>query len=642
MRIIKRLDLFLLKTFLPLFIMTFGICLFIFLMQFLWRYVEDMVGKGIGLDILAQLFFYAAMKFVPEALPLSILFASLMTFGNLGEQLELLAMKASGISLLRIMKPLMIFLVFVAIGIFFFQNNIIPISQVKFYTILASVKQKSPELEIPEQTFYNAIPGKNIYAKKKDKKKKLFRDVMIYDHSKGFNYAQIIMADSGRLHISTDKKYLILTLYHGESFQNQSNDEKRAREAKDAVPYRRESFDLMEIVNEFDGNFNMRDESQYQDRYVGKDLASLQQSIDTMTVRVDSIKTVESIALLNLSYKKTLAQNEQFGRDGQSIHNQDTVRMTGPALDFDSLYHAQEATVKASVLAYSRRNIENIQMNYGYKSDVLRFEEREIRSHHAEMHKKFTLSFACLVFFFIGAPLGAIIRKGGLGTPAVISVFLFVFYYIIDRIGVIMTRDGIWIPWQGMWLSSAVLSVLGVFLTYKAVNDSVIMNAETYVEALKRLIGQRESRKIEKKDIIMELPDYNALTIRLQDLKIACESYLKKNKRWLRYFQFWKKGGLDSVAEQIAHEVDGVVEILKNSDQLLVLNKTMDFPIITNYRLIGFRISPKLGIAFALFFPIGGLIYLLGVSRRKLLQQDIAVTVRVCNELTDIIREQKL
>jgi lipopolysaccharide export system permease protein len=640
MRIIKRLDVFLLKTFLPLFIMTFGICLFIFLMFFLWQYVSDMVGKGIGLDILAQLFFYAAMKFVPEALPLSILFAALMIFGSLGEQLELLAMKASGISLMRIMKPLTIFLIFIAIGAFFFQNNFIPVSQVKFYTLLGSVKQKSPELEIPEQTFYSQMKGQNIYANKKDKKKKLFRDVMIYDYSQGFNYARIIRADSGRLRVSEDKKYLILTLYHGESFENVKRDEKRAREAKDAVPYRRESFDLMEMVNEYDGNFNMQDESRYQDQYVGKDLRSLQHSIDSMTVRVDSIQHVESNALYNLSYKKTLAQHERIGAGGQTVE-EDTI-MTESAVDFDSLYNVQEQTIKASLLAYARRNIENIQMNYGIKSDVLRFQERVIRSHHAEMHKKFTLSFACLVFFFIGAPLGAIIRKGGLGTPAVISVFLYVFYLLINRMGEIMTRDGIWYPWQGMWLSTTVLLTLGIFLTYKAVNDSVIMNAETYIDALKRLVGKREYRKIEKKDIIMEHPDYGALVVRMKDLKVSCEDYLKKNKRWLHYFQFWKQGGLDLEAERIAREVDEVAEILKNSDQPLVLNKVMDFPIINSYRLVDFWISPKLGIAMAVFFPIGGLIYLPAVYRRKLLRQDIETTIRICDEMTGIVQERKL
>lgn len=640
MRTVKRLDSFLLKTFLPLFVMTFGICLFIFLMQFLWKYIDEMVGKGIEFSVLAQLFFYAAMTFVPQALPLAILFASLMTFGNLGEQFELLAMKASGISLVRIMRPILSFLVLVSVSAFFFQNDIIPVSQVKMFTLLFSVKQKSPELEIPEQIFYSEIGGRNIYVKKKDKEKKLLQDIMIYDYSAGFNNARVIVADSGRMNTSVDKKFLILTLYKGESFENVKRSNVRTQDAKDAVPYRRETFDTMEMLIEFDGNFNMRDESMFQNRFVGKNLANLQHSIDSMTVTVDSIKEAESKALFAQSYKKTLARYERNAPSPQQ-KKEDTLTVKS-IVNFDSLYRAQEPKTKASLLAYSKRNIDNLQVNYGFKSDMMRFQEKEIRNHHAEMHKKFTLSFACLIFFFIGAPLGAIIRKGGLGAPAVISVVLFVVYYIIDSLGYKMARDGIWEPWQGMWLSSAILLPLGVFLTYKAVNDSVILNAETYLDVFKRLIGKREPRNIVKKEVIMELPDYDVIEVRLQKLKDDCRNYLTKNKRWMHYLTFWKQGGIDHEAEPIAHELDAIVEMLENSDQTLVLNKAMDFPIIRGYHLTNFRISPKLGTAMAIFFPIGGLIYLLAVYRRKLLHQDIAVTIKVCDEMTGILNDENI
>ncbi|MDR0699521.1 MAG: LptF/LptG family permease [Tannerella sp.] len=637
MRIVKRLDLFLLKTFLPLFIMTFGICLFIFLMQFLWKYIDEMVGKGIGMYILAELFFYTALSLVPQALPLAILFASLMTFGNLGEQLELLAMKASGISLMRIMKPLIFFLIFVSISAFFFQNNVIPVSQVKMYTFLNSVKQKSPELEIPESIFYTEIEGKNIYVRKKDKKAKLLKDVMIYDYSEGFNNVRIIVADSGRLKTSIDKKYLVLTLYSGESFVNQKENKRKAQNVKEAVSYQRESFDTMEMLTEFDGNFNMTNEAIFQNRYVGKNIASLRQSIDSMTVRVDSAKRSESIALFAQSYRKTLAR---FEPDAKT--KSDSLAVDKPVMDFDSLYQVQDPNVRASLLSYSKRNIDNLLMNYGYKSSMLSFEEREIRSHHTEMHKKFTLSFACLIFFFIGAPLGAIIRKGGLGAPAVISVFLFVVYYIIENIGYKMARDGIWMPWQGMWLSSSVLLPLGVFLTYKAVNDSVILNAETYLDAIKRFIGRRESRNIKKKDIIMEHPDYEALIVSLQRLNSSCKQYLAGSKRWMHYVNFWKQGGTDQEAERIALEIEAIVNVLENSDQNLVLNKTMDFPIIKSYHLTNFRISPNAGLALATCIPVGGMIYLIAVYRRKLLRQDMKTTMRVCDEMVEIINSKNI
>ena len=637
MRTIKRLDLFLLKTFLPLFIMTFGICLFIFLMQFLWKYVDEMVGKGIDISVLAQLFFYAAMTFVPQALPLAILFASLMTFGNLGEQFELLAMKASGISLVRIMRPMTILLVLVAASAFFFQNNVIPVSQVKMYTLLFSVKQKSPELEIPESTFYSEIRGKNIYVRKKDKEKKLLKDIMINDYSEGFNNVRIIVADSGRLSTSTDKKYLIMTLLSGESFENIKVGNNRAREAKDAVPYSRKSFDTMEMLIEFDGNFNMRSESLFQDRYVGKNIASLQSSIDSMTLRLDSIKDAESKALLAQSYKRSLARN-----DNRTQQQVDTLMVEKSVLNFDSLYNIQESNMKASILSYSKRSIENLRANYSHKSEMLKYEQKDIRWHHTEMHRKFTLSFACLVFFFIGAPLGAIIRKGGLGAPAVISVLLFVFYYIIDNIGYKMARDGVWEPWQGMWLSSGVLLPLGVFLTYKAVNDSVLLNAETYIDTFKQLIGKREYRKIEKKEVIIERPDYGDVSMRLQQLKASCEEYLASNKQWLNYFKFWKQGGLDCDAESIAKEVEDIVDVLKNSDHNLILNKAMDFPVIKNYNPVNLTVSPNVGTIMAVVFPIGGIVYLIAVYRRKLFRQDLKTTNRVCDEMAGIINDKNI
>jgi lipopolysaccharide export system permease protein len=618
--------------------MTFGICLFIFLMQFLWRYIDEMVGKGIEIHVLAELFFYAALTFVPQALPLAILFASLMTFGDLGEQLELLAMKASGISLMRIMRPLMIILVFVAISTFFFQNNIIPKSQVKFFTMLYSVKQKSPELEIPESTFSTQINGMNLYVKKKDKKRKLLKDIMIYDYADGFNNARVIVADSGRLKTSTDKKFLVMTLYGVESFENLKGSRTQARDAGDAVPYERETSDTMEMLIEFDGNFNMRDESLFSDRYIGKNISDLSHSIDSLTVRLDSIKRSESMILYSQSsYRRTIPGYEKMPQN-DSLTAKTKAKTTEKPLNFDSLLNVTEPKVKISLLNYSKDKIAAMQVNYGFKAEMLKFEQKDMRRHHAEMHRKFTLSFACLVFFFIGAPLGAIIRKGGLGAPAVISVFLFVFYYIIDSMGYKLARDGVWLPWEGMWLSSAVLLPLGVFLTYKAVNDSVILNAETYFDAVKQFFGKREYRKIEKKEIVMEKPDYGLITEQLMALKEKCVKYIAhNNRRWLNYLTFWKQGGIDSEVKTLSADIENVVEKLENSDQILVLNKTMDFPVVKNYQFASFAITPKIGAVLAILFPIGGIVYLIAVYRRKLLLQDIRMTVKVCDEIKELI-----
>lgn len=643
-----------LQTFLPLFIMTFGICLFIVLMQFLWRYIDDMVGKGLGIPVLGEMFFYAALFLLPMALPLAILLASLMTFGNLGERLELLAMKSAGVSLIHIMRPLIITIGIISIGAFFFQNNAMPVVQVKLYSLLYSMRQKSPELDIPEGVFYGEITGYNVYVKEKNNQTGLLKDVMIYDYSKGFNNARVILADSGRLKTSADKLFLVLSLFNGESFENLSEGQTGSNNRKTAVPYRRETFSTKDILIDFDANFTRTDESFMQNQYMGKQLKDLQTSIDSMTVRLDSIKAINSKNVYDMSYKKTfskpkreLSQQAEMGTGNTATVN-DTDSLTKISnepvkiINFDSLYKAEAPSGQAALLVRAKSNIESVKADYYFKAATLGDEAYKVRRHLTEWHKKFTLSFACMVFFFIGAPLGAIIRKGGLGMPVVISVILFIFYYIIDNIGFKMARDGIWEAWEGMWLSSAILAPLGIFLTYKAVNDSVILNADTYLNAIKNFIGKRAGRKVEKKEVIIFNPDYAAMLPRLDKLAENCAEYLKSHKRWLNYFTFWKQGGKDHTAEQLATEMEGIIEELGNSDQNLVLNKLMDYPVIGGYNQLNANINGKIGLAFGIFFPVGLPVYMLATYQRKLLRHDIQVVQKTSRELEDMIRNLEI
>ena len=636
-----------LQTFLPLFIMTFGICLFIVLMQFLWRYIDDMVGKGLGIPVLGEMFFYAALFLLPMALPLAILLASLMTFGNLGERLELLAMKSAGVSLIHIMRPLIITIGIISIGAFFFQNNAMPVVQVKLYSLLYSMRQKSPELDIPEGVFYGEITGYNVYVKEKNNQTGLLKDVMIYDYSKGFNNARVILADSGRLKTSADKLFLVLSLFNGESFENLSEGQTGSNNRKTAVPYRRETFSTKDILIDFDANFTRTDESFMQNQYMGKQLKDLQTSIDSMTVRLDSIKAINSKNVYDMSYKKTfskpkreLSQQAETGTGNTATAN-DADSLTKISnepvkiINFDSLYKAEAPSGQAALLVRAKSNIESVKADYYFKAATLGDEAYKVRRHLTEWHKKFTLSFACMVFFFIGAPLGAIIRKGGLGMPVVISVILFIFYYIIDNIGFKMARDGIWEAWEGMWLSSAILAPLGIFLTYKAVNDSVILNADTYLNAIKNFIGKRAGRKVEKKEVIIFNPDYAAMLPRLDKLAENCAEYLKSHKRWLNYFTFWKQGGKDHTAEQLATEMEGIIEELGNSDQNLVLNKLMDYPVIGGYNQLNANLNGKIGLAFGIFFPIGLPVYLLATYQRKVVQ-------KTSRELEDMIRNLEI
>ena len=620
-----------LQTFLPLFLMTFGICLFIVLMQFIWRYIDDMVGKGLSIGVLAELFFYAALFMLPMALPLAILLASLMTFGNLGERLELLAMKSAGISLLKIMRPVMIFLIFVSIGAFYFQNYAMPVVQVKLYTLLYSMRQKSPELDIPEGVFYKEITGFNVYVKKKNPQTGLLSDLMIYDYSEGFNNARVIVADSGRLKTSEDKLFLVLSLFNGESFENLKSQEKQSRTTT-AVPYRRESFQTKDILIEFDANFNMTDESFMQNQFVGKNLASLQHSIDSMSLRLDSIKAINAKGIYETSYRKSLRMEVAATESADTLYSPVVI-------NFDSLYQAQSPGRKVTLLNKAKQLAEGVRTDYYFRAANMGDEGYKVRRHLTEWHKKFTLSFACLIFFFIGAPLGAIIRKGGLGVPVIISVLLFIFYYIIDNMGYKMARDGVWAAWEGMWLSSAVLTPLGMFLTYKAVNDSVILNADTYLNGLKNLVGKRQGRKIERKEVIIYTPDYAALIPVLHQLQQEAQTYLQQHRRWMNYLAFWKQGGRDRAAEELSNKVEQVVEELSNSDQNLVLNKLMDYPVMEGYNQLDERISGKVGLAVGLCFPIGLPLYLLATYQRKLLRHDVQMVYKTSGELLEMLEK---
>ncbi|MDR1259429.1 MAG: LptF/LptG family permease [Tannerellaceae bacterium] len=622
---VKRLYTFILQTFLPLFIMTFGICLFIVLMQFLWKYVDEMVGKGLDMLVLGEMFIYAALSLVPMALPLAILLSSLMAFGNLGERLELLAMKSAGISLIHIMRPLIVFICFISIGAFFFQNNVMPIAQVKLFSLIHSIRQKSPELDIPEGVFYNEIGGYSVFVREKERGTGNLKDLMIYDYSAGPNNAMIIVADSGRLKVSADKLFLILSLHNGEAFQNMKK-QTGSSQAKEAVPYRRESFLMKEILIEFDANFTRVDESLFQNQYIGKNMSSLQSSIDSLSVRLDSIKGIYSGEIYTSSYKKSVIGNN-------SPPPEPVV------MNFDSIYNAGSPGDKAKLLGRVKSSVEYMRSDYFFKGATVKDESTRLRRHYMEWHTKFTVSFACLVFFFIGAPLGAIIRKGGLGMPVVLSVILFIFYYVINNIGGKMARDGIWPAWEGMWFSSAVLAVLGVFLTYKAVNDSVILNADTYINAIKNIIGKRAGRNVTRKEVIIYTPDYKSLIPRLEALAGNSRLYLSRHKRWQNYIAYWKNGGKDGEAARLVTEMESITEELGNSDSNLLLNKLMDYPIIGGYNTLGDNPDRRVSLCIGLFIPLGLIVYAVATYQRKLLRQDIQTVGRVSEELEEIINK---
>jgi lipopolysaccharide export system permease protein len=449
-------------------------------MQFMFRYVDDFVGKGFGALVLLEFLFYAALSVVPLALPLSILLGSLMTFGNLGERLELLAMKAAGISLFKIMKSLIILIAFVSLGSFYFANHILPATQVKMWGLLFSIQEASPELEIPQGAFYDGITGRNVYTE--TKRNGLLLDVVIYDYSNGFNNTGIILADTGRLRLTEDKKQLVLELYNGECFENLQNG---SQSNSKIIPYRRETFSKKELIIDFDANFKELSNSFLEDQYVAKNVDQLNQTVDSINTRIATeIKDEQERRRRNTYFNRNnLSAGEitVFKDSSINLKEQPTLQVHFSKLTKDN---------KKTILNSALKNIKLLNNKQESFNSATVWLNNEMRRHEIEKYKRYTLAFACFIFLFIGAPLGAIIRKGGMGMPVVLSTVLFIIYYIIDNTGYKMAREGVWEVWQGMWLSAFILLPFGILLTYMAATESSIMNGESYIMVFKKFFSK--------------------------------------------------------------------------------------------------------------------------------------------------------
>ena len=613
--------------------MTFCICLFIVIMQFLWRYIDELVGKGLSIDLIAELFFHAALSLLPLALPLSILLAALMTFGDLGEHVELTALKSSGISLTTIMKPIAILMVFVAIGAFFFMNNALPKSQVKMWTLLFSMRQTSPTLDIPEGAVYSQIPGYNIYVKRKDKERDMLYNMLIYDVSNGMMYPRIVAADSGRLSMTDDKQHLVLKLYKGSWYEEMKGGGGVSGMSGDL--YRRESFHDKEILIPYDANFTRMDDETMKSQYVGKNITELRQTIDSMRLKVDSAATY-IISKMRTQPECGVPLQRTVFKDGKSSKERVKEVKVDKPVDINKLIKELPENEQQLLINQALMRTTSAMQDMQFQGYTINDDNFIIRRHQIELMKKFTLSLACLIFFFIGAPLGAIIRKGGLGMPIVVSVILFIIYYIIDNMGYKLARDGRWEVWQGMWLSSAVLLPLGIFLTHKAVNDSAVFNPDAWLNFLRRFTGLHQTRKLEAKEVIINEVAPDEALAQIDALKASCQQFLDRYPGRQRYIDYWQQGYDKAAIKSLAEQVDHVVDYLSNSRDQMVLNKAMDFPVIRQlltYRPTG---NKTLGSVLAVLFPIGLPAWLVGLRHQKNLKRDIQLTAKTCDQLVAI------
>lgn len=628
---IKKLDIFVLKSFLLLFAGTFFICLFIFMMQFLWRYVDELVGKGLEIKVLAQFFFLSALTLIPLSLPLAILLAALMTFGNFGERYELLSMKAAGIPLLRIMQPVILFCVLLGLTSFFFQNVVGPKAQKELWTLIVSMKQKSPEVDIPEGVFYSDIDGYNIYVKQKDRETGILKDVLIYNFSDGFENAHIIWAAEGKLELTADKQHLYLHLYNGEQFENLKSQAGLSRN----VPYRRETFREKHTLIQFDTQFNMVDGNFLNRRSDIKNMNEITHAIDSLTAYADSLGRSMHSDIMQSTYKAPI------------LSKSDSVKIQEEKLsviNIDSVFNTLTSAEKLKTLSTCENRLSSLSSDWSMKSYLTKETDANIRGHRSDWHKKITLSLACIIFFFIGAPLGAIIRKGGLGMPVVLSVLIFILYYIIDSGATRVAKSGEMNIILGTWMSTLVLAPLGGFLTYKSNKDSVVFNIDVYIAFFRKLLGIRQSRHIFKKEVIIHTPDYADVVNRLEAISEQCQDYANKHKLLgpPNYFQIFTNNEHNDTIREISLQMENLIEELSNSKDNILLNMLNKYPYLSVKAHKSLFDNRWLNLIFGIIVPAGLLVWLNIWRYRVRLDKDLKVILKTNEELENHIQTNLL
>ena len=606
-----------------LFLGTFFICLFVLMMQFLWRYVDELVGKGLTIEVLAQFFWWMGLMMVPQALPLAILLSSLITFGNLGESSELTAIKSAGISLTRTFSSLVVVSCLISVTSFVFQNNIGPYSTIKLSQLLVSMKQKNPELEIPEGVFYDGIPNSNIYVQKKDVKSGKFYGIMIYRMSNSYEDSEIILADSGMLQTTAEKQHLLLTLWNGEWFSNQAQEVGKNA----AAPFRRETFLEKKTLIDFNGDFDMTDAALFSGDARGKGLAKLYRDLDSLQQNNDSIGRVfynevqmSYYNAASISRADTLAAIKEAGKK---------------AFNVDSAFARLNNDGKRSVLGIARSQVQAVNADMEFKAMVTEDANRMIRQHEIEMYKKFVLSLSCLIFFFIGAPLGTIIRKGGLGIPVIVSVLVFIVYYILDNSGYQMARRGIWAIWFGELLATMVLVPLAVFVTYKANKDSAVFNFDAYRNLLMNLLGMRLKRNIMAKEVIINEPDYGRDAELLSEVTERAQAYaeahrLKTAPNVKRVFFEYQT---DNEMEEINRLLEMAIDDLGNTRDKTILNLLNEYPIMSVKAHTRPFNRQWLNTAAAILVPVGLVLYIRMWRFRLRLLKDLRVVVQNNNQI---------
>ncbi len=626
---IKKLDIFIAKQFGLLFVGTFFICQFVLMMQFLWRYVDELIGKGLSLEVMAQFFWYMGLMLMPQAFPLAILLSSLITFGNLGESSELTAIKAAGVSLTQAMRSLIVIVLMITGMSLFFQDVIGPLANQKFFTLLRAMKQASPELEIPEGIFYDGIPGSNIYVQKKDLETGKLYGIMIYRQSGSYEDQAIILADSGMMQSTAEKMHLLLTLWNGEWFENMNSQEIGGTAE---VPYRRETFAHKQILIDFDSGLDM-DMTGISSSAQAKGIRQLVNDLDSINEQIDSMgHAYHRDAQRSLFYQPRLAEKDSV-KLAKALPTDTT--------NIDSVFARLSAEQRQSVVTTAAQQSKSCVYETDMKADWADYINRQSRLHEIEVIGKFTLALSCIIFFFIGAPLGAIIRKGGLGVPVIISVLVFIVYYIFDNTGMRMAREDEWAIWFGKWISTMALAPLAAFFTYKANKDSTVFNMDSYKLFFMRVLGLRMKRNITRKEVIIEDPKYLADAEMLKNVSIEIDKYSEVHKllRWPNPIHVFFRPGDDHDIEHINSVLEVAIEDLSYSTNSYVLMKLNQYPVIATHAHTRPFERKWLNVVTGLFLPTGLFFYFRMLRFRFRLYKDLQHIIRINKKLIPRILE---
>jgi lipopolysaccharide export system permease protein len=465
--VIKKLDKLIVGAFIGPFIATFFITLFVLVLQFFWLYIDDIVGKGLDMFTIGTFILYVCTTLVPLALPLAVLLSSIMTFGNLGETFELVAIKSAGIPLLRFMRPLFITSLFICGIAYMFNNYIIPVAQLKMQTLKFDIIVSKPAFDIKEGVFYDKIDGYIIKFGKKEKDGATIHDVLIYQHDYNLLQDNVIVAQSGKMTISKDKKFLEFNLKNGWNYQ-----EKGTRYSLNTQLIRMGFKEYKKVFDLSSFKLNKTDDSTFKNNYQMLNMRQLGTTIDSLEITTASYRKQSNNMLK--PYVRILKYIDSPWRSQPPVAKLDSFKRLIPDSDYNSL------------MQQAFNNINNVKISADIAANSYENDRRNLRLHLMAWHEKITMSISCLVLFLIGAPLGSIIRKGGIGLPLIFAVIFFVIFFLLNNFGSKFVKQDVMQPFSGIWMATIVLLPVGIFLTYKAMNDSQLFNREFYNRLLKK------------------------------------------------------------------------------------------------------------------------------------------------------------